>query len=162
MKHRQSTDKIGIGKPVCIPCFCLLLYKLYNAYDLVFNKGTSGDNRNYWLGTVDDKITFGFYDGGTRKFETDQNLQTDTWYHIAATFHNDNDEVRLYLDGSPAGTWSTSAEPLLNTEGLHIGTSQFDEDWDGKLDDLRIYDRVLSPDEISQLHALAESGCDGG
>jgi hypothetical protein len=122
-------------------------------YKLVLNKGTSGDNRNYWLGTKDDKITFGFYDGGTKEFEFDPDLQTEIWYHIAATFNNAADSVRVYLNGAEVDSWSTGDEPLTNTEDLYIGRSQYaGEYWDGMLDDLRIYNRVLEPSEIQALY----------
>jgi hypothetical protein len=121
-------------------------------YDLVLSKGTSGDNQNYWFGTDDDKITFGFYDGGSKEFKFDANLQTDTWYHIAATFNNANDSVRIYLNGAEVDNWSPNEEPLTNTEDLYIGRSQYGEYWDGKLDDVRIYNRVLDQAEIQALY----------
>ncbi|MBW1902509.1 MAG: LamG domain-containing protein, partial [Deltaproteobacteria bacterium] len=126
-----------------------------DAYDLVLNKGTSGNNQNYWFGTVGDEITFGFYNGGFREFNTsDENLQTDTWYHIAATFNNANNSVRVYLNGTEVRNWSTDRQPLTNSDDLYIGRSQYGEYWDGKLDDVRIYNRVLSEDEISVLYDL--------
>ena len=39
-----------------------------DSYDLVLNKGTSGNYQNYWLGTVGDEITFGFYNGGAERY----------------------------------------------------------------------------------------------
>ena len=125
-----------------------------DSYDLVLSKGASGDNQNYWLGTEDDKITFGFYSSGFREFKEDVNLLTETWYHIAATFNNASDSVRVYLNGAEVKIWSTDREPVGNTEDLYIGTSQYGEDWNGRLDDVRIYNRVLSEDEISALYAL--------
>lgn len=129
-------------------------------YDLVFNKGTTGDNQNYWLGTIDDEITFGWYRSGYFEFNTSGvKLQTESWYHIAATFNNAADEVYVYLNGSEVGFWSTTQEPITNTDGLYIGTSPGGADWNGKMDDLRIYNRVLSPGAISALHMLTEGGC---
>jgi len=125
-----------------------------SGYDLVLNQGTSGTNRNYCFGTDDDKIIFGFDDGGFREFKEDVNLLTGTWYHIAATFNNTSDSVRVYLNGAEVKSWSTDRQPLTNSEDLYIGRSQYGEYWDGRLDDVRIYNRVLSEDEISALHAL--------
>ena len=127
-----------------------------NGYDVVFNKGTSGNNMNPWFGTVGDEISFGFYDGGWREFNTSgQNLQTETWCHIAATFDSATDEVYVYLNGSEVGSWSTTRVPVANTEHLYVGTSPWDEHWDGKLDDLRIYDYALSRAEVGGIYYFA-------
>lgn len=121
-------------------------------YDLVFNKGDSGNDQNFWFGTNGDEISFGFYDGGMREFTTaGANLMTDTWHHIAATFDNGSDEVRLYLDGTEVYAGTTTREPLVNDGVLYIGRSQYGEYWDGALDDLRIDASALSAAEIAAL-----------
>jgi hypothetical protein len=130
-----------------------------SGYDLVLNKGTSGNNQNYWFGTLDDEITFGFYTGTWREFNTSSvNLQQNTWYHIAATFDDASDEVRLYLDGSEVLSTTTTVSPTPNTEDLQIGRSQHGEYWGGKLDDIRIYDRVLSAAEVADLASPGGGG----
>ena len=122
-------------------------------YDMAINKGTWGNNHNYWFGTLDDEITFGFYNGGFRGFDTSGvDLQTGTWYHIAATFNNANNSVRVYLNGAEVDNWSTNEQPLTNAEDLYIGRNQYGAYWDGKLDDVRIYNRVLDQEEIQALY----------
>jgi len=131
-----------------------------SGYDMVLNKGTEGNNQNFWFGTVGDEITFGFYNGGFREFNTfGENLVTDTWYHIAASFDNAGNMVRVYVNGSEVANWSTDREPLVNTDDLYIGRSQYGEYWDGRLDEVRIYNRALYPAEIARLHALTRGGC---
>jgi len=125
-----------------------------SGYDFVINKGTSGNNRNYCFGTVNDRIVFGFYNGGFRRYVIDVNLQTATWYHIAATFNNAKNKVRVYLNGAEVKNWTTNRQPLINSENLYIGRSQFGQYWDGKLDDVRIYNRVLNPVEIETLYTM--------
>ena len=123
-------------------------------YDLVLNKGTSGTNWNYWFGTINDEIAFGFYNGGYVEFNTTGiNLQKLTWYHVAASFDNPSDTAKVYLNGELVLTDTTTAEPIANTEGLYIGTSQGGANWSGKLDDVRIYDTVLGEDRIKSLYA---------
>jgi hypothetical protein len=121
-------------------------------YDLALNKGTSGSNQNYWFGTLDDKITFGFYKGGFQEFNFDANLQAGTWYHIAATYNIANEMVRVYLNGTEVDNWSTNKTLEINSEDLYFGRSQYGEYWDGKLDDVRIYNRVLDQGEIQALY----------
>jgi len=121
-------------------------------YDSVLSKGTSGNDQNYWFGTDDDKIAFGFYHGGFEEFKFDPDLQIATWYHIAATYNIAKERVRVYLDGAEVDNWATNKTLDTNTEDLYIGRSQHGEYWDGKLDDVRIYNRVLDPAEIQALY----------
>ncbi len=58
----------------------------------------------------------------------------------------------MYLDGSEVDSWSTTAEPLANTDDLYLGRSQYGEFWDGKADDIRIYGRELDGAELQALY----------
>jgi L-amino acid N-acyltransferase YncA len=79
-----------------------------------------------------------------------------TWYHLVATY--DAGEHRLYLDGVWQDTvrhrfWTHATQPL------HIGRKGADERFfffKGAIDDLRIYERALAPDEVAAL--FRESG----
>ncbi len=140
-----------------------------SGYDLVFNKGDAGNDWNYYLGTNGDELVFGFYNGGYVEFNTPStNLTTGAWHHVAATFDNASDSVRLYVDGTEAYSGSTTATPLVNGGQLYIGRSQGGAWFDGKLDDLRILNYALSAADIASLaarhvtyHGFTES-MDGG
>ena len=130
-----------------------------SGYDLVFNKGDASNDQNYWLGTNGSEIAFGFYNGAYREFNTSgASLNTGTWYHIAATFDNATDELRLYLNGAEVLSDTTTYTPLANTGKLYIGRSQYGEYWDGTLDELRIYGSVLSTTEIAGIAAWGGGG----
>jgi uncharacterized repeat protein (TIGR01451 family) len=82
-------------------------------------------------------------------------LATGQWYHVAVTF--DTMGARFYVDGAFAGSDSGNyALPSdltggsLTTVGAWLGEGG-GRYLDGKLDDLRIYAGVLSPDEIQAL-----------
>jgi hypothetical protein len=132
-------------------------------YQVIMDKGSVIPDYNYSLFTTGDEIYLGFSVGGTYVDfpTTNANLQTNRWYHIAATFNNSTDQVRIYLDG--AQIYSNNAatvQPQVNNGVLWLGRSQWtDEHWAGVLDDLRIYDRVLSATEIG---TIATSGGVGG
>ncbi len=83
----------------------------------------------------------------------------DQWHHIAvvvqkAELPNLHDDVKLYLDGAPAeihdigllDLWPIQTGQELN---VRIGRG-----FTGLLDDLRIYDRVLSEEEVNALFKL--------
>ena len=76
------------------------------------------------------------------------------WHHIAVAFGDG--KVRFYIDGEPAGENSTTIKlhsnngPLLI--GRHTSTGNSAEFcYHGLLDDLRIYNKVLTSEEIKQM-----------
>ncbi|AQT68937.1 Sucrose-6-phosphate hydrolase [Anaerohalosphaera lusitana] len=90
-------------------------------------------------------------------------LPTYKWNHIAATFHKDQG-IKLYLDGNLVGSAATPAgRPITPDAGndLMIGRD-IHTDWSGPyahgaingiLDELRIYNRTLTPQQIRAEYA---------
>jgi len=82
-------------------------------------------------------------------------IRIGTWFHVVAI--HENGEHRIYLDGELHDRvrhrfWTHSSQPI------HIGRKGTDEPhffFSGDIDDIRIYNRVLRPDEI---RALLEEG----
>jgi Ca2+-binding RTX toxin-like protein len=75
-------------------------------------------------------------------------LLLKTWSHLAATF--DGEQLRLYVDGELVN--SAAVSPPAGTGGpLEIGgASSFwiEGYFDGKIDEVRLYDRALAAEEI--------------
>lgn len=81
---------------------------------------------------------------------TAANLNDDAWHHVVATY--DGTTLTLYVDAF----FNASADITLDTVGtnLEIGRTAFDhaaEPYVGAIDDVRIYDRVLSDQERGAL-----------
>jgi len=79
------------------------------------------------------------------------------WHHIAVVFNRAANMVR-YVDGSPTGTQSSLAflngQSLDNTNQLRIGARDQSGDeifFNGLIDEVRVYPRALSTDEIAAL-----------
>lgn len=82
-----------------------------------------------------------------------QQLGVGKWYHVAATFDDTSDQVKLYLDGVEVFA-TTSTTDLNGTGEIALGRhSQWGSDWSNNavLDDIRIYNRALSAAEIAAL-----------
>ncbi|MCP5092993.1 MAG: DNRLRE domain-containing protein, partial [Gammaproteobacteria bacterium] len=126
-------------------------------------KGTQNNNVNYYLGTNDDEIDFGFYNGSWEMMTTSSvSLSNGQWYQVVVTFDNTSDEGKAYLNGTLVLTESTGNTTTPNTDALTIGRDQWGEYWDGLLDDVRLYDRVLTASEITDLAAGGGGGGGGG
>ncbi len=96
----------------------------------------------------------------------DTTLQTGLWYHVVYTTSSSGNA--LYVNGSPetvtydAGNSGTNAffanlpSGQVTTVGIHKNYKGSDiQGFDGTIDDVRIYDRALSDEEVEQLY---ESG----
>lgn len=84
---------------------------------------------------------------------TQHPIQLDRWYHLAATVGRS--EVRLYVNGVLEGTAPFAGGPkrfLQSGQGL-IGRSQWtaNPDFNGLVDDFRIWRRALTSAEVQQL-----------
>ena len=115
----------------------------YGAYAFQFNN------------TADDDITFKIStSGASTEMTANTTINDGEWYHIAGTY--DGSDMRVYING--AETNSTGKSGSLDgygAIGLRIGTQVGSGRYfDGVIDDVRVYNRVLSAEEISRLYEL--------
>jgi hypothetical protein len=75
----------------------------------------------------------------------------DEWHHVTGTY--DGASINLYLDGSLDATIATSSRIGVSPANVLIGENPTaaKRNWDGLIDDVRIYNRALSADEIAEL-----------
>ena len=90
--------------------------------------------------------------GATTTLESGPILQPNVWTHVAATY--DGSQMTIYRDGSATASIPKSgnidAEPGIDVwigDSPPNGTRSFD----GRIDELRIYERSLSSQEIQQI-----------
>ena len=79
-------------------------------------------------------------------------LTPGAWRHV--TFVNNSGTLTPYVDGAPFGT-PISSTPQCFGGAVEIGGWVANSNFlNGKLDDVRIYNRALSPTEVKQLYQL--------
>lgn len=103
------------------------------------------------------KVTFG---GRSKSSDNFQNatsttaLSTNTWYHVAGVYNYGNSNISIYINGALDLSQSVT---FGNTQYTHSWTSGADQIGNfpsqsrylnGKLDEIRIYNRALSATEI--------------
>ena len=83
-------------------------------------------------------------------------LVVDRWYHVAVTF-NTTDGMVMYLDGSVVDTNSDTSITNDNDVVTKIGATGWtpQDFFNGTLDEVRIYDRALTSDEVQDLSLIA-------
>ena len=87
--------------------------------------------------------------------ETTQVIQLERWQHVAATYDGSKtpEGMRIYVDGIEqelAGLLDLVGNRLPQRYPLRIGASGSTKpNFQGSIDDVRIYDRVLEPEEIA-------------
>lgn len=86
-------------------------------------------------------------------------LSTGSWHFFAATFDKSSQTGKLYVDGSTANDTETAANieraPSTRIIGHDQATLSGNSEglpFNGKIDDIRIYNRALSAPEIANLH----------
>lgn len=90
-------------------------------------------------------------------------LKTGQWNHLALSY--DGDAMRLFVNGALAGETRIGRARRPGTHGLAFGRRQ-DNCGDGfhfrgAVDEIRFYDRALSPAEIRQRHQAPETAAPG-
>ena len=105
----------------------------------------SGSNGGNWVfrRSSATQIAFATYDGtGNAEYnELSASTSLDTWHHIALV--RSGTSVQIYVDGVAGGSMTVTKglEDGANN-GLIIGNAGFNARWNGKLQDIRIYNGV--------------------
>lgn len=104
-----------------------------------------------WAG-ADGRIKFQQYNsGGGSILELDGTFQTalNTWYHIACTISGNT--ARLFINGTQNVQGTRSGVPGTSADPLTLGYATFHTYFPGRLDDVRIYNRAITPAEAAYL-----------
>lgn len=80
------------------------------------------------------------------------NINDGQWHHLAATRSNTSGAIAVYVDGVPSGSGTGPTGSRTLPASLRIGSLQTGNNFlNGTLDDVRLYDRVLSETEVAAL-----------
>jgi hypothetical protein len=130
-------------------CYYDTNVRLEGWYSAIVSEDGHHQRRVFQLSTKNSSITFHRF---LVEPDLGASLHKGYWHHIVVTYENRT--FRLYRNGvlvsSQEGNMATAPE-----EALYIGRKSTDEPYfffHGKIDDLRIYNRALTVDEVSQLH----------
>ncbi|MBI5360236.1 MAG: DUF2341 domain-containing protein [Planctomycetes bacterium] len=108
-----------------------------------------------WINSGQNLIKFGIYtSGGWTEFGTDAIAYKNQWAHITATY--DGSAMRIYVNGNEKTSTAKTGNIDYRTPGeLYIGADDDDNNgtadyfWNGIIDEVHVYSRALSADEIA-------------
>ncbi len=111
-------------------------------YSALFSYGQSGNGQLFSM-FINGQDRLQFFGGGAGYdyIYYDPILTTNTWYHVTITSFGGN--IKLYVNGQYKDNYMRSLNTANSTFSLGV--------FRGDMDDLRIYDRVLSDAEIQCL-----------
>ncbi len=94
---------------------------------------TIGGPWESWVGTLSPAVT------------------NTNWHHVAMTHNASNNALVFYINGAVARS-TTAAWSTDNVGTVNIGSRVGSYNWNGSLDDIRIYNRALSGTEITTIY----------
>ena len=115
----------------------------------------------YWMNVrTNGLVRVGGFHGGCATanwhfFDSTRALPVNRWRHVATTY--DGTWLRVYIGGRVAGAMRVSGRTCVSGEPLAVGAKNnptkglLEAFWDGRLDEVRVYNRALTVTEIGQL-----------
>jgi len=113
----------------------------------------AGGAADWGTSVVNGKFVFGVGSpGGDVSVTSATGVNDGQWHHVAATRDTTSGAMRVYVDGLPGGSGvgpigARTAPASLRIGGILTGVNFLN----GTLDDVRLYDRVLSASEVAEL-----------
>lgn len=124
----------------------------------------------YWMNIRTDtrQLRFGGFFGGCSGsshwffLDSKKALPANTWVHVAGTY--DGAMLRIYVNGALNASMAVTGTTCANTEPLGLGVKNRttppatqEAFMDGRIDDLRVYNRALSAAEIKTVRTTPVS-----
>jgi len=127
----------------------------------IFKSAYCTSDRSYYLRVLPDtgQLQWRFFSSGSyESVESNAIVDFGTWYHVAAVF--DNGDASVFINGewdngntlSFTSIFNDSQDFTLGATPSYCGPFHMANFLYGALDDVRLYDRALSSDEVSQLY----------
>ena len=132
----------------------------------VFTKDGATSSRQYMLNVGDSSTTLGAGDfrahigvpSGLKILDSLAVIQSNTWYHVAETY--DGAALKLYVNGSLDSQMAVTGPIITTTQPVRIGGDAPAGPYyfNGMVDEISLYNRALSSNEIAAIYNAGTSG----
>lgn len=129
-----------------------------NGYNYpIVSKHVCSENSGYILMLYNNKLTFWTGGAGWSGYlSTTENYTDGNWYHVVATYDGTN--RKIYVNGSLKAS-DVVAYTAINTANIALGGyNGCNGGFNGKVDEIRIYNNPLSSTEVQQLYQSESTG----
>jgi hypothetical protein len=115
----------------------------------------AGGGADWGTAIVNGKFVLGVGSAsGDTTIASSVNMNDGAWHHVAATRNNTSGAMQVYVDGVLRGSGVGPTGSRTWPPNLRIGSIQTGNNFlNGSLDDVRLYDRILTSNEIAALIA---------
>ncbi len=153
-----STQYVSVGNPASLQLSTATL----SAWIKTSNAGTSYRaivaKGNAWDMYLKDNIFMIYDPGAAADRSTGINLADNAWHHVAVAFNSGvASGTTLYIDGVLKLT--TTLTVGNQTQSFNIASGGGIQDFAGTIDDVRIYNRILSADEVYGIYRTSSPVC---
>lgn len=126
-------------------------YSLPSSWRPVVAKTHPGDeDAPFWLGHDAGSFCIG-YNSDTWYMQCDSGYSPSAWHSLVGTWDFIAEEQRFYVDGQYVAGGAMNGAPAFPIAPVNIGWDPGDEGVDGTIDEVIIWNRVLTPEEVALL-----------
>jgi hypothetical protein len=158
------TNYVDIGNPIPSGSYTREAW-IYGRNFSFANNIFSGVNSAFWV--PDGILRAGHFNGTIYDYwivADPEPLLINTWYHVAITFEVSTNQITLFKNGVQVSQAITAGPYSENN--LYIGSYRagvhFGVGWDGKLDEVRLWNVVRTPAEIAASYNCKLTGDEPG
>ena len=123
---------------------------------------SNGEGSQYRAATRSNTDNAAIAFGGADSPNVAANIRTGNWHHVVGTFDDSTATATLYLDGSLISSFTTggSIGGTNNFNQLFIGNNPDanNRQWDGRIDDVAQWSRVLTAAEVVEIYNAGNAG----
>lgn len=148
----------GPGKKFSFEAWVKIPSSGFDSGGAVVAKGTGGGGEQFACDLAGGNYRFFVWNGGSpnTSFVAQSNVApNDTWQHLAGIFDQSQGLMKLYVNGIQAASTTPPATLLSSTHEVSVGarknsgSSAYDLNLLGKVDEVALYNRALSAAEIT-------------
>jgi hypothetical protein len=133
-------------------------------YQTVVSKW-DGSTRNYGLFVKSNgSIELQYYNAASQQIILTSAaglVSTGSFYHIAATMDTATNTMTIFLNGTVVGTQSMNGAIKTNSAAVTLGQDGGTHNFNGRIDELAIFERALSSSEVTAIYRANGSGFAG-
>ena len=120
-----------------------------SSVDVIVRKGPFNPN-NYQFAIADGRVALMLDDSDTGGHRGDTVLNPGQWYHVAATWGGS--VVKIYVDQEPDASPANDGGNIgTDTRPLYLGGRPGGDSFNGRIDDIQIYNWTLNQDDIDDI-----------